>query len=38
MIINNQNPSVVKEERENQDSKVDARGHLEKDVIDELYN
>jgi hypothetical protein len=38
MIINNENPSVVKEERENQDSRVEARRHQEKDVIDELYN
>jgi hypothetical protein len=32
------NPSVVKEETKNQDSRVDARGHLRRDAINELYN
>ncbi len=32
------NPSVVKEERENKNSMVDARGHLKKDAINEFYN
>jgi hypothetical protein len=29
---------VLSKKRENQNSKVDARGHPERDVIDEFYN
>jgi hypothetical protein len=37
MIINNQ-ILVLSKKRENQDSRVDARRHLERDAINELYN
>jgi hypothetical protein len=37
MIINNQ-ILVLSKRKGNQDSKVDAKRHLEMDAIDELYN
>jgi hypothetical protein len=37
MIINNQ-ILVLSKRKENQESKVDARRHLERDAMDEFYN
>jgi hypothetical protein len=38
MNINNQILVLSNKEKKNQDSKVEARGHLKKDAIGELYN